>query len=166
MEKFSINYYFYEIKIKLRIYCKKFNRNTREVKMKKIMNKYGEVILFGIVGVLTSIVNYFAYFALCYALDMNYLISNALSWVIAVLFSFFTNRYYVFKEAKGGDIWRNLLAFVYGRIFTGIVEMLLLFICVDIGKANDLIAKFLIGFFTAILNYFIGKIWVFKKGGK
>lgn len=131
--------------------------------MKKIIERYGEVILFILVGVFTTIVNYFAYVVLSYVLNINYLISNALSWIIAVLFSFYSNKYYVFKERTNGCIWRELLSFVYGRIFTGIVEMLLLYICVDFGKANDLIAKFLIGFFTAVLNYYIGKLWVFKK---
>lgn len=134
--------------------------------MGKFIKKYSEFILFTLVGVLTSIVNYFTYFILCYSLDINYLISNALSWIVAVLFSFFSNRQYVFKERRGENTWKELLAFTYGRIFTGIIEMLLLFICVDIGKANDLIAKFLIGFFTAVLNYLIGKLWVFKKERK
>lgn len=131
--------------------------------MKEIIKKNNEFILFLIVGIMTSIVNYLTYFIFSYVLNVSYLISNAISLIVTVLFAFFSNRYYVFKKKEKEHILRELLLFGYGRVFTIILEMVLLYLCVDVCKANDLISKFLIGFFSAILNYFISKLLVFKK---
>lgn len=131
--------------------------------MKDFIKKYNEFILFTTLGIFTSLVSYITYFVFSYICNINYLVSNALSWIVTVLFSFFSNRYYVFKKRGKEHILRELFFFAYGRIFTAIIEMALLFICVDIGNFNDLISKFLIGFFTAILNYFISKLLIFRK---
>lgn len=131
--------------------------------MKDFIKKYNEFILFTILGILTSLVSYITYYIFSYMCNINYLISNALSWIVTVLFAFFSNRRYVFKKKGKENLLRELFFFGYGRVFTAIVEMFLLFLCVDIGNYNDLISKFLIGFFTAILNYFISKLLIFKK---
>ncbi len=48
-------------------------------------------------GGLTTLVNVGTYFSLAEVLKINYLLSNAVAWVFAVLFAYFTNRKYVFS---------------------------------------------------------------------
>lgn len=134
--------------------------------MKDLILKYKEVILFLFVGVLTSIVSYSSYYLFACLIMINYLISNILSWIVTVLFAFYANKYYVFRKKSTKNILKELLLFANSRIFTGIVEVILLFICVEFFYADDLISKFLIGFFTAVLNYFISRILIFKEKGQ
>src|SRR5574344_2304183 len=71
--------------------------------MKKLINKYGEVIRYLIIGVLTTVVSLATYY-LCVHTILNasnaieLQIANIISWVVSVTFAFFTNRSYVFKS--------------------------------------------------------------------
>ena len=69
-------------------------------KIKELFKRYREIIVYVIVGGLTTVVN-FVIFYLCKitfgtstAFTMN--LANFLAWVVAVLFSFVNNKLYVF----------------------------------------------------------------------
>lgn len=127
-----------------------------------------------IFGVLTTIVSWVSYVAISRIyLPFFYegtdsamaLISNALSWVIAVAFAYWTNRTFVFKSVtKGlGPVFREFMAFVGARVFSFIVEQGLLFAFVEWLGINDIIAKLIISVIVVILNYVFSKLFIFKK---
>lgn len=55
------------------------------------MEKVKEFISYGIVGAMTTLVNYIVYF-ICLKLGINWLISNSLAWMVAVIFAYFSNQ--------------------------------------------------------------------------
>lgn len=138
----------------LRIFMKIIN------KIKKIYKKYEEIINYVIVGALTTGVSIFSYFVFRF-ININYIISSIMSWICAVLFAFYTNKKYVFKSIQ--NKYRELIKFVSARIFTLLIEVLLMYLLVDIIYLNDKIAKILLQFVILILNYLFSKIFVFKK---
>ncbi len=129
-------------------------------KIKKIYKKYEEIINYVIVGALTTGVSIFSYFVFRF-ININYIISSIMSWICAVLFAFYTNKKYVFKSIQ--NKYRELIKFVSARIFTLLIEVLLMYLLVDIIYLNDKIAKILLQFVILILNYLFSKIFVFKK---
>ena len=73
--------------------------------IKKIYKKYKEIILYLIFGVLTTIVSlgskYILLFVLLDAKDpLQLQISIILSWMIAVIFAYVTNRIFVVKMKR------------------------------------------------------------------
>ena len=71
--------------------------------MKRLYEKYKEIINYLIVGVLTTVVSLGVYYACVYTvLDPNQPLqlqtANVISWVAAVTFAYFTNRRYVFES--------------------------------------------------------------------
>jgi len=126
------------------------------------LSKNKTPIMFIIFGVLTTIVNIFAYVFFVEFFEINYLISNIIAWFISIVFAYITNRKWVF-ESKSKKILNEFILFLSGRISSGIIDSLLMFISVDIFVFNDLISKIVIGIIVVIFNYIFSKFIVFKK---
>ena len=131
--------------------------------IKKIINT--QTILYVIFGILTTIVNLISYYFFSNIMSINYLISNMVSWIISVLFAYVTNKFYVFnsKDTSKDIIIKEFIKFVNCRLTSGIIEMILLFLLVDMLAVNDIISKLVIGVIVVILNFIFSKLFVFKK---
>ncbi len=103
--------------------------------MKKLLEKYREIILYLIFGVLTTFVGWAVYFAILFvgkaafgippetttggAYLAIYTAAQIIQWVAAVLFAFFTNRKWVFTGAdKEAPMLPQLSKFAAGRLAT------------------------------------------------
>lgn len=131
--------------------------------IKRILNK--ETISYVIFGVLTTIINLTLYYFFSKIININYLISNIISWIISVIFSYITNKLYVFnsKDKRMDVIVKEFIKFINCRLTSGFIEVLLLFLLVDIMKINDIISKLAIGVIVVVLNFIFSKIFVFQK---
>ena len=74
-------------------------------KIKEIFFKYKEIISYLIFGVLTTIVSLMTYYLLVYTVlnpenVFQLQIANILSWIVGVLFAYFTNRKFVFESKE------------------------------------------------------------------
>ena len=123
--------------------------------------KYKEQLLYIVFGIATTLVNFIAYF-LFSKLNFGTVISTVLAWILAVLFAFFTNRKYVFKASENGFL-KQILGFFLMRITTGILDVLIMVLFVDVLEFNDLLIKILSNVLVIILNYIFSKFLVFKK---
>ncbi|MBE6153711.1 MAG: GtrA family protein [Firmicutes bacterium] len=118
--------------------------------------------MYGIFGVLTTLVNIFVYFILVRVFNFHYLISTIISWIISVLFAYFTNKKYVF-ESKGNNYLKEIFAFIGFRILSGIIEIVLMYLFVDTLTFDDLISKVITNIVVVLLNYIFSKLFVFKN---
>ena len=139
------------------------------INLKKLVNiifdlvkKHKEIIMYGIFGVLTTLVNIFVYFILSKMFVVHYLISTVIAWILAVLFAYFTNRKYVFNS-KNNSIIKEIFSFFSFRILSGVIEVILMYILVDIIVFDDLISKVVTNIIVIILNYIFSKLFIFKK---
>lgn len=139
------------------------------INLKKLVNiifelikKNKEIIMYGIFGVLTTLVNIFVYFILVRVFNFHYLISTIISWIISVLFAYFTNKKYVF-ESKGNNYLKEIFAFIGFRILSGIIEIVLMYLFVDTLTFDDLISKVITNIVVVLLNYIFSKLFVFKN---
>ena len=98
------------------------------------MKKYRELITYVFWGGMTTVVNYIVYFACTKLLAIEYLISNVIAWVVAVIFAFWVNKIYVF-QSYGRDkktMLHEFGTFVSARVLSGVLEtgMMALFVSV------------------------------------
>ncbi|MBQ6634232.1 MAG: GtrA family protein [Ruminococcus sp.] len=136
-----------------------------------------EVLLYLFFGGLTTVVSVI-FFAipmnmldlgegklLGFTIDYDVTISNVISWVCAVTFAYVTNRTWVFEDKAHGakPVAVECAAFFAGRLFTLVVETLLLNVMTTTLKMQEIIAKIIVSIVTIILNYIISKLFVFKK---
>lgn len=136
--------------------------------MKELFIKYKELIAYGFWGVATTVVNYIVYFLCTQALQINYLLSNAISWVAAVAFAFVTNKLFVFasKSWQWNTVFGELWKFVSARIFSGLLETAIMFLFVSLLHFPDGIIKVVTGILVILSNYVISKLFIFKKEKK
>lgn len=138
--------------------------------MKELFNKYKEIIMYLIFGVLTTVISLIVYYALTYTIlnpnNSIYLqIANILSWVAGVLFAYFTNRKYVF-ESKNENKLKEFTSFVGARVTTLILDMLIMGVGVSLLHGNDKILKLISQVLVIVGNYVLSKLIVFKKSNK
>lgn len=134
--------------------------------MEKLIRKLltREVITYVIFGVLTTVVNFLAFYLLNDWMRMHYLWANALAWLVAVLFAFVTNKQFVFEsksweiKAPSGRQW-DLPADVSLPCCWS--RGLLLF--VESMHMNENLAKVILAVVVVILNYVFSKLWVFVR---
>ena len=133
--------------------------------VKKFCTK--EIILYGIFGVLTTLVNITVFYILTHFILLEENLSNAIAIILAVLFAYFTNRKLVFNSTAS-TIKEKLYEFgkfILGRAFTMIVELVGFFLMFNIMHIEELISKILISIIVIILNFFISKFFAFNKKG-
>jgi putative flippase GtrA len=129
--------------------------------MIKLYKKYEEVIMYLIMGALTTIVNIVSYYIFTRLFKIDYQVSNVMSWVVAVLFAFITNKIYVFKSK--GDIKSEFIEFIKYRVGTLVLEVILFKVMLDMLNINDLIVKIVINIIVIVLNYIFSKLFIFKE---
>ena len=130
-----------------------------------LFQRYREIILYCVFGACTFVVSVGSY-ALCNrVLGINVLVANAISWVFAVLFAFFTNRKWVFNGDSHAtkNLWGQMASFFGGRLFTLAVEEAILAVFVSWLDFDEIAVKLVAQVVVIVLNYFISKFWVFRK---
>ena len=133
-------------------------------RIKELFIRYKEVILYLFFGVMTTVVNFLTYAFLTRMLHVNDYAAIFVSWFIAVLFAYLTNRKLVFGStvAERKALIKELLSFYAARIMTLILEYIIMFIGVEILKFNDLYVKLFAQVMVIIGNYLLSKLLVFK----
>lgn len=123
-----------------------------------------EIILYIVFGVLTTLVNFLFYAISSKLFHFSVVVSNIIAWFVSVLFAYITNRIWVFQSKKNSarEIWKECLSFFSGRIATGLLDTLLMFVFVDKMGMNELLMKAIINVLVIIINYIISKLLVFK----
>lgn len=130
-----------------------------------IYNRYREQILYIVFGVLTTAVSILVYAVFTEWISMDELIANIISWVIAVMFAFVTNRIWVFRSNENGAaaVLRQMLTFYAGRVLTLLIEELMLWVFVKELSFNGLAVKTAAQLVVIVLNYIISKLLIFKR---
>lgn len=140
-------------------------------KIKALAIKYRELIIYFIVGVITTIINWAASFLLDgFVFDsskpVQNTIINVIAWLVAVIASFPMNRRWVFRS-KNPKWFSEFLGFTSARISTLLIEELIMLLCVNLLGIPFRISKvFIASVIVMILNYVFSKLLVFRKGQK
>ena len=131
----------------------------------KLLKKHKSFIAYGVFGVFTTIVNIVTY-NFCYnCLGISNTLSNIAAWILAVTFAYLTNKVWVFdsKSWKWEVLQREIPAFISCRLATGILDIVIMFVCVDILGFHALLMKVISNVLVIILNYIFSKLVIFKK---
>ena len=135
--------------------------------MKNLLEKYGEIIRYLIVGGLTTLVSLGTYYALVWTIldpenAFQLQVANVVSWIAAVTFAYFTNRIFVFRS-KNQEKMKEMIAFYLSRVGTLLIDMGIMFVFVTLLGFNDKIMKLVVQVVVTIGNYVLSKLFVFKK---
>lgn len=134
------------------------------MKLKEMMEKYKDIVPYAIFGILTTIINIVVYLFFAHILKKEIMLSTLAAWFFSVLFAYVTNRKWVFHSGvlTFSNIIREAVAFFICRLATGIADILIMFIFVNIFHFNDLFIKIISNIAVIILNYVASKWIIFN----
>ena len=139
-----------------------------------------EVLSYLIFGLLTTAVSWFVYFTMTALLKPESYETGSVtqklilhgsqwtSWLLSVLFAFFTNKRYVFKsnEKKAGA-WKEFFSFASARLIGYFLfDALLYDLSIYRLGIDHRITKILMNILVVIFNYFASKYVIFRKSRK
>ncbi len=126
--------------------------------------KYKEILLYLFFGGCTFIISIGSFAILNTILGINELIANIISWILAVVFAFFTNRTWVFqKETDSASAFgKQFLSFLSARIVTLLIEEAIIFVFITLMGLNSIAVKVVAQIVVIILNYVFSKVFVFR----
>lgn len=129
-----------------------------------------ELVMYIIFGVLTTVVSFASYYAARWAFtSANTTPSVMISWICAVSFAYITNSLWVFESRAANlfGIVKELALFYASRLFTLGVDILLMFLLVDLtgmsGGRYELGIRVFVAVVVTALNYVLSKVIVFRK---
>lgn len=136
----------------------------------KLYKKYEEVINYLIIGGLTTVISLAVKYSLLFTIldaknPLQLQISVAISWIVAVIFAYVTNRRFVFKS-NNNNITGEITKFFSARIVTLLLEAGFMWFFVTFLKLDSDLQVVIWTIVTQILviisNYFLSKFFVFQ----
>ena len=132
-------------------------------KLKGLIEKYYEqlaYLFFGGLATLLNIVLALVFRWMGMPTTWNTLLDN----VVCILFAYCTNRIWVFRShSKGMDALREFASFIGCRLGTLVMDVAIMYVCVDLLGWNSMIIKVLSNVLVIIVNYVASKLVIFRK---
>ncbi|MBP3489047.1 MAG: GtrA family protein [Roseburia sp.] len=132
-------------------------------KCREYLEKYRELLLYGIFGVLTTLINIVVY-SLCYErIGISNVASNVTAWILSVLFAFVTNKIWVFdsKSTELPVLLREAASFFGCRLATGLLDLAIMYVTVDVMAWNSMLMKCISNVIVIVVNYIASKLVIF-----
>lgn len=138
-------------------------------KIKELWKKYEEIIVYLIVGGMTTVFSWFWMFFVnivifgnpLYPTKAQNLVLSVVNWTAGVIFAYPTNRKFVFKS-KNPNIIREAGKFVASRVSTLILEIVIRQVFGWLG-INVYVTTIVAAVLVIIGNYVFSKLLVFRK---
>ena len=139
-------------------------------KIKELCIKHREIIVYLIVGVMTTVFvwairflwNIVFYAGTAHPLPLQTTILTIVEFIAGVSFAYPTNRKWVFRSTNP-NILKEAAGFVSARLTTLGIQMLLNLVIINLLHVNFYVATVVIGIIVVILNYVFSKLLVFRK---
>lgn len=137
-----------------------FSKLKDELSDKEKIKHY---IRYLIVGVITMLISVFSFKVIrIYLPDLNENFANILSIIIAIIFSYFMNRSFVF-ESKERNVVKEFSKFFSGRLVTLIIEETVFFSGTAIFQFNEMPVKVSSTIIAFVMNYIFSRWIVFRN---
>lgn len=156
----------------------------------EIYRRYSEVCNYFLFGIGTTIISFVTYYLFrwifpdeesvpswlswifnitsSFGIESNTALPVIISWFFSVTFAFLTNRIYVFrsKADTAAKYIKEMLGFYGTRVMTLFMDLVVMFLLVDLtgidNKIYEFCAKVFSNVLVLIVNYVFTKLFVFK----
>ncbi len=82
---------------------------------------------------------------------------------MSVLFAFATNKIWVFEsKSQGRELLQEMILFFSLRLLTGILDVIIMYVSVELLNWNDMMMKVLVNVLVIVLNYGASRLVIFK----
>jgi len=128
--------------------------------MKKLIE---QVMKFVVVGGLSFVLDFIIYYVLTNFFSVYYLTAGFFSFTLSLIFNYLMSMKFVFKSKDDLKKTHEFIIFVSLSVMGLGLNLLCLYILVDLFKMNDLIAKVLVAGIVMVFNFVTRKIFLEQK---
>ena len=137
-------------------------------KLKELYIRYEEIIVYLIVGVMTTIVAWAAKFlanaiffdSSMYPTSAENLILSTVNWTAGVIFAYFANRRFVFKSRE--PMAKEAPKFVLSRVSTWILDIVVMQVFTLL-NVHLMVGTIVSAVLVTVANYVFSKLFVFNQ---
>ena len=135
-------------------------------KVRAFYKKHREVIVYILLGGVATLLNWVTAFLLQFCLDEQVVwqngVINTLAWIVSNAYAYLALRKWVFRS-RDKHIVKECARFFGSRIFTWILEVVLMAVAVNALHLNFWLSKIISGLIVFVTNYLLSKLLVFHK---
>lgn len=135
---------------------------------KEQLEKWSQLIEFGIVGLSNNVIYYIAY-AILLLLSVPYLVAGSVGFLVSVINAYYWNNKYVFRteDSEKRVWWKVFVKTFIAYAGTGLVlNNLLLIFWIKFCGIPEMIGPVINLFVTIPINFILNKFWTFGKSDK
>ena len=132
--------------------------------IKALYSKFRNLILYGIIGSCTAMLDFLIFTGLTLWTSIHYIIANIISCSTGILCSFLLNRKYNFKVTD--HTFRRMVIFFSVGIFGMFLSSVILHFCIDNMHWEELVSKLMSIVIVVIIQFFMNKYISFRVDKK
>lgn len=132
--------------------------------LRDLIHKYHDFLTYTIFGTLASLINILTYWIFGHVFHLNYLFSNTIAWFISNVFSFLTNKKWVFQTEFTGvaEVLEESLWFFLFRLVALGLDNLVMFFGISILKWASMLVKILDQVIVGLVNYILSRLVFYR----
>lgn len=143
-------------------------------KFKFFFIRHKQIILYMVFGTSTFLINMIIYSIFVELLHIGMTFSSAVAWLVGVLFSFVTNKLFVFESHRNhlSSVIKEATSFFMSRAISGVIEVFAPTIIYSLGVTFSVLgikglgAKLITNAVVIVMNYVFARWVVFSKRKK
>ncbi len=132
-----------------------------KAKILALIERYGDILRFGCVGVANTAVDFVVFTLLTFA-GVNEGLAQGVAYSCGVVNSFLLNKFWTFRSRKTNAAAELLKFLPVNAVSMGVTVVGIGWLTKSLGL-NVFVAKLIITVFAQFINYFGYKLWVFRK---
>ena len=105
----------------------------KDTKIKKLI---AQIMKFGVVGLISFIVDFSIYTIICNVMGISYLIAGFAGFTISVIVNYILSMHFVFESRNDLSKTKEFIIFVFLSVVGLGVNELILYLCIDVIYAN------------------------------
>lgn len=122
---------------------------------------YKQILKFGIVGVIATIIDFGLLYFLTDIVNVHYLISSVISFVVSLIFNYYLSIKWVFDVRKKQTVM-DFLLFVFLSIIGLIINEFILYFGVDLLNIYYMVCKIGATIIVMVYNFLSRKMFIEK----
>ncbi|MEH7107314.1 GtrA family protein [Bacillus sp. JJ1764] len=121
--------------------------------------KYWQFIKFCLVGVANTSISLVVYYIFI-TLEVQYLLASTIAYCAGLLNGYVFSSSFVFKQQRNTH---QALKFMMVNMFSLLLNLLFLFVLIDLWGISKIMAQIAATSFNVIFNFLLNKLWTFKS---
>ena len=128
----------------------------------KLKNNIKDLFLYLIVGVIATVTEWIIFYIGVKVFLLHYTVATVIAYIISTFINWLAGRLLVFKQSSKSLL--NELVSIYLSSIIGLgLNILIMFVCVDVIHISDMISKVIATGIVFFFNFLVRKLYIYNN---